>query len=491
MLLCGRGGRILSLSLLLIASAGLLIQKWWITKTAVDRLACPKEINWPEVLNIDYPVNYARRKIIVNPSFNTSRASVTEVDGPLFPKPQLIDPAKDSGWGLEQCAAPLILDIPTFPKEPIDASRIVFGLATFLDRLEDSLPQLERWLGNTKARLLVIAKSSENDLADMIQVADMESRMHGLGIAVTIVGPLEPEDIMPERYFSLVRLLYVHRDKETQWISIVDDDTFFPSMPSLLAALDEHDSNTPQYLGGLSEHWWSVTHYGFMAFGGAGVFLSLPMAAEIDKNYDSCRKRTRAGGGDMRIRECIQWYTNTKLTHVPGLHQMDLAGDLSGFYESGRLPLSLHHWKADWWDDRRPGRWFPMTAMHLVANICGECFLQRWQFGDDTILSNGYSISVYPNHALGNFEKGSGLERMEETWVPPSEVEGSVNHGWDHYIGPTRGKLVLEDEKIQYLFLDAIKVDGGVRQFYIHQSVDGGLDTVIELFWTRMEDSGR
>ena len=183
--------------------------------------------------------------------------------------------------------------------------------------------------------------------------------------------------------------------------------------------------------------------------------------------------------------ECVYRYSRTKLTHIPELHQIDLGGDVSGIYESGRLPLSLHHWKGGWWD----GSAFPMATMHLISDICGDCFLQRWRFKGDMILSNGYSIATYPDGALNRFEKGLDLSKVEKTWGPMRTVEDSVNRGTDHDIGPDRPMLELEKEKIQYRFLDAVKVDGGIRQFYHHYGSDDGLDTILELYWTDSEEN--
>ena len=185
--------------------------------------------------------------------------------------------------------------------------------------------------------------------------------------------------------------------------------------------------------------------------------------------------------------ECIYRHTRTKLTHVSELHQFDLGGDVSGIYESGRQPLSLHHWKRGWWNER-DGPAFPIVAMHVISDICSECFLQRWQFKGDMILSNGYSIATYPTGALHKFKDGMDLSKVENTWVPVRTVEKSVNRGTDHDVGPDRPMLELEKDKIQYRFLDAVKVEGGVRQFYHHSGLDGELDTILELYWTQDRD---
>ena len=481
--------RIFALLFLFLAISALLIHFFtWARPTPPHEDVVPEESKQQDPcrqrlgrlqdLNVKFPIKYARRDINVKLQSETQRPSVTNVDEPLFPKIQIVDPAEDPV--LEHCSPPLSLEVsPFFKKQTVDASNVIFGMSTILNRLEDSIPFLERWLAHTDASFFVIVVNSEEDRKpDKKKMAELQSRMRELGIKVTLVAPLNKDDDMAHRYFSLVKLLYSKRDKTTQWIGIVDDDTFFPSMHSLIDMLGNYDPRQKQYVGGISEEWWSVVLYGLMAFGGAGLFLSLPMAAIIDANYKSCREQSGSTAGDMRIVECIHWHSHVKLTPIPTLHQMDMGGDLSGVYESGWRPLSLHHWKADWWDDNRRDHCFPLDVMHLVADVCGECFLQRWRFGGDTVLSNGYSIATYPN-GINETE----LRKPEHTWLGPRPVPNTFNPGYVHSLGEVREPLEPEEEKVQYMFLDAQAVDGGVRQFYLHKGVGEELDTLVELFW--------
>ena len=483
--------RIITLWFLFLAISALLVHFYFwtspvppqdivATEKGIQEDPCRESLGRLKDLNVKFPIKYARRDIKVRPHPEAQRPSVTNIDRPLFPKLQIVDPGKDPI--LEHCMPPLSLEVSSFPKnESVDASNVLFGMSTLLHRLEDSIPFLERWLAHTDANLYVIVVNSEEDRKpDKKKMAKLQSHMRDLGIKTTLFGPLAKNDNMAVRYFSLVKLLYSKRDKGTQWIGIVDDDTFFPSMHALVHMLSKYDPRLQQYVGGISEEWWSVVLYGLMAFGGAGLFLSLPMAAVIDSKYTACKEQSGSSAGDMRIVECIQWYSHVKLTPIPHLHQMDMSGDLSGVYESGLRPLSLHHWKGDWWDDRRRGKWFPLDVMHVVADVCGECFLQRWRFGDDTVLSNGYSISTYPN-GINEHD----LRKPEHTWLGPRPVPDTFNPGYVHSLGSIREPLKLEEEKVQYMFLDAEVVEGGgVRQYYLHKGVGEEMDTLVELLWS-------
>ena len=445
---------------------------------------CPDRLDWLDRLNLTYPIRYAHRDIITRPTSKAKRDPVTKIEHELFPEFQTIDLSDDSKVDMQHCKDPLVLDVPSPPKSPMDASHVIFGISTTLKRLDGTIPQLMRWLPNTNIKLfvVVIEAGEVNEetpwvAADTNQVTELQQKMRGLGLDVTLVEPLRKEDIFAERYFSLVEVMYAYRSPDTEWVALMDDDTFFPSVPSVLSMLAEYDASEQFYIGALSEDWWSVVRYGMMGFGGAGIFLSVAMAESIHENYDHCKSDSHSSAGDIRIMECIIYNTNTKLTNVPELHQIDVHNDLSGIYESGHMPLSLHHWKSGGPD----GKGYDLPVMHLVADVCGDCFLQRWQFGKDTLLSNGFSISMYPKGDLG----GMNLNKIEETWDTPSIVEGSVNAGTAHSLGPTRRKMVLEEDKVQYRLMDSVVIDGGVRQTYLHSGVGADLDSVLELVWLR------
>ncbi|KAL9065238.1 MAG: hypothetical protein Q9161_008360 [Pseudevernia consocians] len=459
--------------------------------------ACPDKLDWLAGLNLTYPIRYAHRDVVVNPTPGLERASITKLDASLFPKFQTIDLSEDVKVSLRHCEKPYLLSVPALVKGSSDASHIIFGISTTLKRLDASLPSLLRWLPHTNAKLFVIVIESEQIVesegvervdavaADPQQKAELQGRMRGLGMDVTLVEPLELQESFSIKYFSLIETLYSNRDDKTKWISLLDDDTFFPSIPALVTMLAKYDTTQEYYVGALSEIWWAVAHYGMMGFGGAGIFLSIPLAEIMNNSYPICIEASHTSAGDIRIMECIYLLTETKLTYERDLHQVDVHADLSGVFEGGRMPLSLHHWKAG----AASLNGYNIPMMHLVADVCGDCFLQRWQFGSEMVLTNGYSLALYPKGKL----KGTDMEKMEETWdeVPP--VENSFNSGTDHSLGPTRRRMMLEEEKIQYVLIDSAVTEMGVRQSYLHSGVDGDIDSLLELLWIegkRVNDGG-
>lgn len=417
----------------------------------------------PEILSLsDKPYNltstirYARRSIKVDIFKDTERKSITMLDEPLFPKLQEIN--------LQACEnvtlypdEPLILNVAA-PSSYTDASRLMFGVSTTLERLEDSIPQFQRWLAGNGAKLLAVIINED--------VSDFEgtrSKLQSAGIDAILVKA-KPDIEPAQQHFSIVEELYNHKRPETRWMGIIDDDTFFPSIPNLLATLAKYNDAQPQYIGSLSEDWNAVKLFGFMAFGGGGIFLSTPLAEQIHNSFDECLQTGERMEGDVIIRDCIYTKTRTKLSLEPALHQTDLERDVSGFYESGMHPLSIHHYKS--WYTMQPEK------MHLITEVCGECFLQRWQFTDNTILSNGYSVVQYPGGI--DFDP----EFLEGTWNHP-------NHEFDFSIGPLRPAMTPE-QKVSWRFLDAeLMDDGAAKQLYVLRGKDGREDQVLELLWRK------
>ncbi|KAL8915044.1 MAG: hypothetical protein Q9171_000484 [Xanthocarpia ochracea] len=438
---------------------------------------CSRNIEWLANLDLKYPMHYAQRDIVVRPTPGIRRTSLTNISQILFPQTRALLADQNPVLELRDCPSPLVLEIPDTPTMPVDASRMHFGIATTMKRLDESAPYIARWLRDTGAKLfIVVIKPEKGQPPTSKEMAVRQAKMRKHGMDVTLLPPLNEKELYTETYFSLAKIMYTHRTEEASWFVLMDDDTFFPSMRALLAMLDKYDPAREYWIGAVSESWWTVARYGMMAFGGAGIFLSRALAAVIDEVYDVCTTEMHpAAGGDERVMRCVYGHTETKLTNEPDLHQMDISGDLSGVYESGRLPLSLHHWKGN--------AGYPVDLMSLVMHICGECFLQRWQFGDDTVLSNGYSIAVYPKGELAN---GLDFSKAEETWNSRT-VDESVNPGTAHSMSPARPGLELDKQKIQYRLLESAFVNGALRQSYLHKGKEGTneADTLLVLYWRR------
>lgn len=453
--------------------------------------SCTEQLGWLEPYKFSSPFEYVSRDIIVRPRNGATRALLTVMDEPLFEGSSWANLAESQTLNIERCLPPLELEVPHGAMVKVDASNMIFGLQTTIGRLRDTVQHLERWLPHTGARLYAIVidpRDGKDAAADDNDMQALEKRMRDAGIEARVVHPPDPADSFAQRYFSIVKVLHDARDDKTQWMICIDDDTFFPSMNDLQNILKEHDHQKPQYLGSLSEDWWAVDHYGLMAFGGAGVLLSPPMVKIVMDHYDECKRRPRTTAGDVTLMDCIYRFSTTKLTHIPGLHQIDMHDDLSGFYESGREMLSVHHWKEGY------GFTLEMEKMHLVADICDNCFLQRWQFPHGLVLSNGFSIASYPEAQLTLGGVSSVADTvdfglMEKTWSDDIRV--------DHSLAPIRPALD-KYQKVTYRLRDSVRVNGEefgapgakvVRQIYVKDGSEAdGRHSVMVLNWIGKPD---
>ncbi|KAG6008723.1 hypothetical protein E4U54_008669 [Claviceps lovelessii] len=342
---------------------------------------------------------------------------------------------------------PIALPVPPpFPQR--DYSDFIFGVASTAERLEGSLPQFSHWLQGTNARLVAIVV--DRDFSDR-QMTKLVARFNQSGVLFSGIRPLDPNIGVNEQHFLVLRDLLQHADSGTKWAVIIDDDTFFPSLYPVTQVFDKQDASVPAYLGGLSDNKDAVNNFGHMAFGGAGIFLSMPLVRLLEPHVDSCLSESPTHEGDGMLRFCVQEKTGTNLTDIKGLHQLDMRGDLSGFYESGQWHLSLHHWKS--WHQA------PVDQIAKVAHVCGGCLFQRWRFGSDTVFTNGYSIATY-KHGTADLQ----LDRMESTFTDSGKADD-----WEWSMGPMRDR-VPEGEKKSYQLFAAEMVGDHFRQAYVHRA---------------------
>ncbi|GAB1198654.1 hypothetical protein APSETT444_007982 [Aspergillus pseudonomiae] len=351
-----------------------------------------------------------------------------------------------------QCVPTATIKAPA-PKARADASHMMFGVSTSLERLSDSLGPFAHWAGGTGARIFAMV-----DVVPKKEKLKVLNRAQELDIKLTII---ESKEEWLDRYFRLTKVLWENRDAHTQWATIIDDDTFFPSMSNLVERLATYDASKPYYIGAPTENWGQMNIFSFMAYGGAGIFLSLPLLQQMNEVYDVCY--SFKDHGDKRISQCIYQHTTTKLTWERGLFQVDFGGDVTGFFESGRpLPLSIHHWKS-WYD-------VDVVALGRAAAICGDdCPLRRWRISDRWYFINGFSLVQYSapmNDMIG----------MEQTWDPS---DWAREQGYAFSLGPLRPK---DEKKVSFRMKSAIFEGQRLRQLYVHEP-DSGNPRILEVVW--------
>lgn len=424
--------------------------------TVTAHLGCDPDFEVLQRLEVKKLSQYVRREVIAAQAPTTSLPLTQFQDEPLFEHPGKKIPHAPPPMLKSDCSAePLTLQVPRISPY-IDASQFDFGVATTLDRLNESLDAFKHWAGHTGVRIFALVVPDK-------RVPEVLARAEQFGIQLFVT---ESKEEYQTRYFSLVSHLGKNVREETRWSCIIDDDTFFISMPALIEAFEKYDHTQPTYVGGVSESVSQIGLFGIMGYGGAGVFLSRPLVQQLSKPevIDACQRMVYTG--DRRISLCVYQYSSAQLTIDHRLRQLDFRGDSSGFFEAFRPPpLSVHHWKS-WFDT-------DMAKLSLVSDACGDsCLLRNWWFADGWILNNGFSITKYSK------EISPDDISMELTW----DGDHSANkESFMHELGPLREK---DDGKVSYLMADSIIFDNQVHQWYIRRDSTNG-DQIMELIWRR------
>jgi hypothetical protein len=416
---------------------------------------------------------FARRVILSKNSKTVQMQSVesmNQMDEALFPEWQTVYSDMEP-MHLSHCAEPLTLVAPDTPE--VDGRVMFFGMSTNMKRLREATPRIQYWL-HAGAKLLVYAPVDE----DQEEMRDVERQMRARGMDVTIeIGP-DPNWV--RSYFYLIRRMYELRSPHTQWVVTMDDDTVFPSFSRMVNRLtDRYDASTPTWVGTLSEDFSQVMNIGWMSVGGAGIFVSTPLAAIVAVHADECiAAAADYDGGDYITSTCIMKHSHAKLNLDPDLFQMDVRGNPQGLMESGFAPTSLHHLYS--W------LWSPFEPMLPVTSICGqECLMYRWQFTDRMMLSNGFSIVRLKEHIdLGIWQTG-----LEKTWNLITDGPAyRENRVFEHKLSRLRPDLKEDEDKESYRLENSyIQEDGSVQQIYIKRGSNGRNDKVFELIWLDAE----
>ncbi|KAI1269771.1 glycosyltransferase family 31 protein [Xylariaceae sp. FL1019] len=422
------------------------------------------------------------------------RKSMTKLDQPFLPSTFKSINLQQPNFGNEKCVKPLDVYVPESPyPSSANLSDFMFGVSTTFKRFsgEKTSPVNEwiYWLTDGKGQsnggklILFLLDATEDE------ITHARTKLTTAGIDVDVYHSDSSLE-MAVRYLTLLPTLYNHPERvNKKWLVSCDDDTFFPSVHLLVERMNEFDPNDQLYIGVLSEDINNVDRHGSQAFGGAGVFVSVPLAAQVARDYETCKtdekiRESNSGWGpqgDILLRKCIYENTDVRLSILRGLYQLDLYGDPSGFYEAGIKPVSLHHFKGGGWHSALPWEYTK------IAHICGEdCTLQRFQTSDDFIISTGFSVVHYP---LGiDFN----LRQMERTFAAAPQ-----DKGWnlDYVFDPQRPSLLKTGRKISWDLQEANHApDNTVHQIYVRKANDwrwvdrdeqpmSQIDGIIELVW--------
>ncbi|KAG5953064.1 hypothetical protein E4U53_007032 [Claviceps sorghi] len=444
-------------------------------------------VNLQKQYELQTPFHYMRRAIHLTRNQHVQRSSLVKLSQRLLKTDfQLIELQPQVKNTVSSCAEPIEVEVSAsdFPQS-VNASELIFGVSTTYERFSSSATALINdwsfWLtdgsrhSNGGKLVLTLLDASQAQL----KLAKSNLAKAGIDADTYASDSSLP---MSARNMALIPTMLAHPQADKKkWFVLCDDDTFFPNIHALIAELAKHDESTAMYIGALSEDHGAVGKHGMQAFGGAGIFLSRPLAEVITSNFKECSTEDKIKQadeqGDRLLRQCIQEHSGVQLTALRDLWQLDIFDDPSGFYEGGIQPLSLHHYRS--WHQASP------SDFTKLAYICGEdCTLQRFRTFDDFIIS-GFSVAQYPDGI--DFD----TNRMEKTF----RAENDTDRSFDDKMGPQRPSLSQTGKKLAWRLREAsLQHDGSVLQTYILTANDPRWvdvnkkpmrehDSVIELIW--------
>jgi Protein of unknown function, DUF604 len=414
---------------------------------------------------------------VIRPRFNNAATTNLEHIGePLLPAFEAQPNSLTSKYARKRtdCLRATIayVDVEADPVQD-GTDKILFGAATTIERLDDALYRLSYFIGGTKASIIALVPPTAN-------LEEKQAFYRARGLDITLI-PSELDFTL--RYFSLVRAFNTHISSNrpgTDWLVMIDDDTFFPSVSLMSERLSSLSPSKPYWIGAVSEASWQVRNFGRIGFGGAGILLSRNLVEVLDKRYDECTGADLGVldmPGDQRLGKCInKILPKLRLTIWDELHQWDMRPQPHGLFEAGRPIWSFHHFHGGMWGNA------DMLATSVVASVAGDrSILKRWMFNskgsgkqqerDFWVLTNGYSIVHY------HIKAGApdiNFDHTEHTW-------GDAAEGYEESVGPLRPVDQEGITKKRWLLRDAIKVGANVHQFYWYESKSE--NSVIEIVW--------
>ncbi|KAL3653357.1 hypothetical protein CASFOL_003038 [Castilleja foliolosa] len=281
--------------------------------------------------------------------------------------------------------------------DPTDLSHLVFGLVGSENAWHHRKSYIESWWRPNSTRgFLFLDKPPTGDLLPWSPSSP------AYRVSDDLKTFLNKKDVTAQRIINGIMETYREDHENLRWLVMGDDDSIF-FVDNIVRVLAGYDHTKYYYFGGHSEFVLSNYWYSFsQGFGGAGFILSLPLAKAMAREMESCLRRYRhLKAADTTTMSCIA-DIGVSLTPLPGIHQIDLRGDLSGFLSSHpKFPLmSLHHF--DTVDPLFPTMNRSESTRHLMkaATVDHSRMLQQticyhrptnWSFS----ISWGYSAHVY------------------------------------------------------------------------------------------------
>lgn len=355
-------------------------------------------------------------------------------------------------------------------------SDLIFGMTTIAQRASVISELWPSWLGSPtesgQAPLCVIVlprsdfgKGDDDDQSPAGLFSKTLKDSRGLKNVRLMSSWLGEGARYELRYFGMLREMEEtarESKRQPKWFIVSDDDTLWTDERMLRRELGNYDPDQPWLLGASSEGISQIQQFGSMAFGGAGIIISSGLCKKMLEIHADCVEETKnVFGGDEMYSLCAARAAGdgktkeTVVTQLTSLHQLDLPGDGTGFFQSGFPFLSLHHLWHGWTDafarehktsfDRPDNALNHLLLLQQAARILGgDNFMRRSVYDNGReLLTLGYTVTRF-DVPLKPAEMGV----IEKTWSGDSEYALRF---------PTRPRII-ETEEVG---------TGGKRTYYL------------------------
>lgn len=269
-------------------------------------------------LRLTSELKYTKRCLTPSKSVPFDRHDVFAVADPLITQPLGVS-LEQQGRVTKDACVPIQVPVAKAFSPKTQYKDLAFGMATEYKRLAESLETISHWASGHGSLLVVVVEDHKKHKEE---VSDLQQQFIERDINAVFVPPFASNHTMSQSHFMVLNKMLAEAGPETKWFGLLDDDTFFPHLAPLSAALGSLDhENKDLYVGGLAEEWGEISRFGLMAFGGAGAYLSAHLARKIGSMNLAlqCLKESPPELGDVLIRDCVFRHSGARLTVLPDL----------------------------------------------------------------------------------------------------------------------------------------------------------------------------
>lgn len=263
---------------------------------------------WKEETNQFKKVPFYDEPLLTPPGINT----------PIIQPPNNQNPLTKAFPSIPDNHIQVYPRLPSLPASAPDLSQIIFAMTTTPKRARE-YSQLWSHFLNDDSKCLVVLSPSEADEQHSLEAFLRFERGLNCSVRTSKIGVYENRMLsLPGEALEFAPTV--------DWVVVGDDDTTFVDIRLVQRMLAKYDPRQDWCLGGSTESARQSKSFGLQAFGGAGIFLSNPLARQITIRYEQCVEDFKDEmGGDGKLSKCAAIAAGKDIkdtiSHEKGLHR--------------------------------------------------------------------------------------------------------------------------------------------------------------------------